>query len=215
MMGTQDLNFEIEIINPDHLICNIDVGAELRFECVFKFGFGYASEDENKKFLHSLLPVSLREGWLTIGTQFSNGVLSFIGNVEEVTGGAHEYDILKIQIVTDGRERPEKVLDNAFEILHNQLPDTKWCKNRININYEENDPTKEIINGINIKGPLTLLQIKPNTIKKLNEGNIETIEQLLQFSINKLHTSFKGLGTKKINSLVEHLRSLGLDLEED
>lgn len=204
----ENSDMKIEIINPDHIICNLDVGSNLKIEILFRQGFSYASEDDNQKYLSKFLPSSLREGWFYVGTQFSNGVLSCVGEVTEVTGGSIPYDLLQLKIVTDGRVLPHDALENAFRILHEQIPSecctesTNGSKNSANANEETSQDTL-----------LSNIGLQPGTLNQLERNGITTLHDLLKQNPQSLKI-LRGFGNTRLNDVVKILNSLGLSLKD-
>lgn len=196
---------EVEIVNPDHLVCNLDVGSNLKIDMLFRKGFGYASEEENQRHLNKSLMTSLGEGWFYVGTQFSSGVLSFIANVTEMTGGSVAYDSLKIKIVTDGRITPEEVLEESFKILHDQIPAfcCEFSKSK------EIEPSKEDEKN---KIPLTEIGLKTSTINQLKRQGIHHVGELLKYTPQSL-SLFRGFGNTRLADVVERLAAIGASLQ--
>ncbi len=200
--------FTLEIINPDDIICHLDVGSNLRIDMLFRRGFGYASEDANQKYFTRYLIKSLREGWFYIGTQFSNGIISFTGTVTEMTGGTIAYDSLNITIKTDGRIEPKDVLYNSFEILYQQIP-FSFEK----VSYDNNDQNNENnLSHEKYNVSLKTLGLQHGTINQLERNSIFTLRDLLQQTITSLKL-LRGFGNTRLKDVVEKLSNLGYDLK--
>jgi DNA-directed RNA polymerase subunit alpha len=197
---------KIEIVNPDHVICNLDVGSNLKIEMLFRRGFGYASEEENQKQLSKLLPSALREGWFYVGTQFSKGVVSFVGKVTEMTGGSIAYDLLEIKIITDGRIQPQEALHEAFKILHGQIP----------FSFSDNDNNNKEGDNRDSEGqdtPLKNIHLQPGTLNQLERNGVFTLKDLLKHTGQSLK-SLRGFGSTRLQDVIETLGKLNLYLQD-
>ena len=205
-------NVKLTVVNPDHLICNLDVNTVIEGKILLRYGFGYASEEDNEKYFNRFLSSSAREGWFFLSTQFSNGVLMVHGNVTEVTSGITPYDLLELKVVTDGRIAPEQVIQKSFEILREQIPyegkevldTTQNLTKNSNITYN---------NGYNSATPLSQLNFPSNVINILIREDVLTLGDLLNRSENSLKV-LKGIGTTKLSSLKIILQGLGLSLKK-
>lgn len=204
-------NIKLEIINKNHVICNLDMDSAIEGEILFRYGFGYASEEENNSFFQKYLSNSSREGWFFLSSRFSNGVVNIKGDVTEVTSGSVPYDLLDLKIITNGSIEPSEVLTGVFKLVKEQIP------------YDFNDSEDEgsiiknstdMYNGY--EGSISLSEIgMPSTlVKALNSINVNNLESLLKTNENILSKT-KGIGKAKIQAIKVILAGLGLSLESD
>ena len=199
-------SLKLEIMNPDDIICNLDVGSTLKIEMLFRKGMGYASEDANQKYFSKHLIKSLREGWFYVGSQFSNGIISFIGNVTEMSGGTVIHDSLKITIKTDGRISPDEALIDAFKTLYRQIP---YSFNNNKFNDSENDNN---LNHEKYNVPIKTLGLQHGTINQLERNRIFTLKDLLNQTTVSLKL-LRGFGNTRLKDVVETLANLGYHLK--
>ena len=99
-----------QVLNPEHVICNMDSNVKLQVEVTIGKGRGYVPADENKV-----------EG-APIGTIYIDSIYTPIKNVkynventrvEEKT----DYEKLTIELITDGSISPKDALQEAAKIL--------------------------------------------------------------------------------------------------
>jgi DNA-directed RNA polymerase subunit alpha len=99
-----------EILNPDHIICHLDQKADLEIELTVDKGRGYLPAEENK-------PAEQVFGFIPIDAIFTpiKNVKYSVENtrVEQKT----DYEMLIIDIETDGSIHPEDALKGAAHIL--------------------------------------------------------------------------------------------------
>jgi len=99
-----------EILNPEDLVCNIDKGSRLEIELTVEKGRGYVPSEENR-------PSEQVFGYIPIDAIFTpiKNVKYSVENtrVEQKT----DYEMLVLDIKTDGSIHPEKALQGAAHIL--------------------------------------------------------------------------------------------------
>lgn len=99
-----------EILNPEDLVCNIDNGTRLEIELTVEKGRGYVPSEENR-------PSEQVFGYIPIDAIFTpiKNVKYSVENtrVEQKT----DYEMLVLDIKTDGSIHPEKALQGAAHIL--------------------------------------------------------------------------------------------------
>ena len=117
---------DIEILNPDLVICTLDEGAEIRMEFTVDTGKGYVPADRNR-------PEDAPIGLIPVDSLYSpvKKVSYRVENTRE--GQVLDYDKLTMSVETDGSLRAEDAVAYAARILQDQLS--------IFVNFEE--PQKE------------------------------------------------------------------------
>ncbi|WP_039758076.1 DNA-directed RNA polymerase subunit alpha, partial [Bartonella queenslandensis] len=117
---------DMEILNPDHVICTLDEDAEIRMEFIVNTGKGYVPSDRN-------CVDDGRIGLIPIDSLYSpiRKVSYKVENTRE--GQVLDYDKLTLTIETNGAVNGEDAVAFAARILQDQLS--------LFINFEE--PQKE------------------------------------------------------------------------
>ncbi len=138
---------DIEILNPEHVICTLDEGAEIRMEFTVNTGKGYVPADRNRA---EDAPIGL----IPVDSLYSpvRKVSYKIENTRE--GQVLDYDKLILQIETDGSISGEDAVAYAARILQDQLA--------IFVNFDE--PQKEVQ-----QEQVTELAFNPALLKKVDE----------------------------------------------
>ncbi len=116
---------DVSILNPDHVLCTLDEGADIRMEFSVNTGKGYVPADRNR-------PEDAAIGLIPVDSLYSpvKRVSYRVENTRE--GQVLDYDKLSMQVETDGSLSPEDAVAYAARILQDQLS--------IFVNFEE--PTK-------------------------------------------------------------------------
>ncbi|ACT56710.1 DNA-directed RNA polymerase subunit alpha [Candidatus Liberibacter asiaticus] len=139
---------DIEVLNPDHVICNLDVDAVVRMELTVSKGHGYVPAKHHRTENDPI-------GLITIDALYSP-IKKVSYTVESAREGqVLDYDKLSMTIDTDGSITGEDSVALASRILQDQLG--------MFINFEE--PKKEVKEDINVKS----LPFNPALLKKVEE----------------------------------------------
>ena len=196
---------DVQILNPDLMICSLDDGAELRMEFVVKTGKGYVPSDRNRA---EDAPIGL----IPVDSIYSpvKKVSYRIENTRE--GQILDYDKLIMTIETNGGVTPEDSVAYAARIIQDQL--------EVFVNFEEPRREEE-------KSSMPELAFNPALLKKVDElelsvrsanclknDNIVYIGDLIQKSESEMLRT-PNFGRKSLNEIKEVLATMGLHLGMD
>jgi DNA-directed RNA polymerase subunit alpha len=193
---------DIEILNPEHVICTLDEGAEIRMEFTVNNGKGYVPAERNRA---EDAPIGL----IPVDSLYSpvKKVSYKVENTRE--GQVLDYDKLNMAIETDGSITGEDAIAFAARILQDQLG--------VFVNFDE--PQKETE-----EETVTELAFNPALLKKVDElelsvrsanclknDNIVYIGDLIQKTEAEMLRT-PNFGRKSLNEIKEVLASMGLHL---
>jgi len=193
---------DVQILNPDHAICTLDEGAEIRMEFTVDTGKGYVAADRNR-------PEDAPIGLIPIDSLYSpvNKVSYKVENTRE--GQVLDYDKLTLTLESDGSISPEDAVAYAARIIQDQLS--------IFVNFEE--PKKEVQ-----EESVPELAFNPALLKKVDElelsvrsanclknDNIVYIGDLIQKTEAEMLRT-PNFGRKSLNEIKEVLAQMGLHL---
>ena len=196
---------DIQILNPDLVICTLDDGAEIRMEFTVATGKGYVPADRNR-------PEDAPIGLIPVDALYSP-VTKVSYRVETTREGQDlDKDKLTMTVETNGAVSPEDALAYAARIIQDQL--------QVFVNFEE--PRKEEA------APLApQLPFNPALLKKVDElelsvrsanclknDNIVYIGDLIQKSEGEMLRT-PNFGRKSLNEIKEVLAGMGLHLGMD
>ncbi len=193
---------DVEILNPDHVICHLDEGAEVRMEFTADMGKGYVPADRNR-------PEDAPIGLIPVDSIYSpmRKVSFRVENTRE--GQILDYDKLTMSIETDGSVRADDAVALAARILQDQLA--------IFINFEE--PQKPVeerahpelsFNAALLK-KVDELELSVRSANCLKNDNIVYIGDLIQKSEAEMLRT-PNFGRKSLNEIKEVLATMGLHL---
>ncbi len=193
---------DIEILNPDLVLCTLDEGAEIRMEFTVNTGKGYVPADRNR-------PEDAPIGLIPVDSLYSpvKKVSYKVENTRE--GQVLDYDKLTLSVETNGSIRPEDAIAYAARILQDQLS--------IFVTFEE--PAKPVA-----AESIPELAFNPALLKKVDElelsvrsanclknDNIVYIGDLIQKTEAEMLRT-PNFGRKSLNEIKEVLAQMGLHL---
>ena len=112
--GQIDAPSDIEILNPDHILCTLDDGATIRVEFTVQSGKGYVPSDRNR-------PEDAPIGLISVDALYSP-VKRVAYRVEPTRQGQSlDYDKLIMEVETNGAVSPVDAVAYAARILQDQL----------------------------------------------------------------------------------------------
>jgi len=200
--GDIEAGSEVDILNPDHVICTLDEGSSIRMEFTTEIGKGYVPSDRNR-------PDDAPIGLVPVDSLYSpvRKVSYRVENTRE--GQILDYDKLTLEVETDGSVRPDDAVALAARILQDQLA--------IFVNFEE--PQKEVIeekqpelefNAALLK-KVDELELSVRSANCLKNDNIVYIGDLIQKSEAEMLRT-PNFGRKSLNEIKEVLAAMGLHL---
>ena len=193
---------DIEILNPDLILCTLDEDAEINMEFTVNVGKGYVPADRNRA---DDAPIGL----IPVDSLYSpvKRVSYKVENTRE--GQVLDYDKLTMQIETDGSLTPEDAVAYAARILQDQLS--------IFINFEEprQDVKEESIPELAFNPALLRkvdeLELSVRSANCLKNDNIVYIGDLIQKTEAEMLRT-PNFGRKSLNEIKEVLAQMGLHL---
>ena len=196
---------DIEIMNPDLILCHLDKGAKLFMELTAETGKGYipAIQGASQETTIGLIPI--------------DAVFSPVKKVSYKVDNARvgqvtDHDKLSVDITTDGTVSPEDAVALASRILQDQL--------ELFVNFEEpeedvNEADKEELPfNKNLLRKVDELELSVRSANCLKNDNILYIGDLVQKSESDMLRT-PNFGRKSLNEIKEVLGHMGLNLGMD
>ena len=193
---------DIEILNPDLIICHLDENTKFHMELTVNSGKGYVSAELNK-------PEDPPLGLIAIDALFSpvKKVSYSISTARE--GKALDYDKLTMEIETNGSISAEDAVAYAARIFQDQLS--------MFINF--NDPKEVIIQekttepefNRNLLRKVDELELSVRSMNCLKNDNIIYIGDLVQKTEGEMLRT-PNFGRKSLNEIKEVLSGMSLYL---
>ncbi len=193
---------DIEIMNPDLVICHLDEGANLNIELEVSSGKGYVAAHLNRKEDDPI-------GVIPVDSIFSP-VRRVSYKVENTRVGQQtDYDKLSMTVETNGTVKPEDSVALAARILQDQL--------KLFINFEEPQAAmseraeEELPFNKNLLRKVDELELSVRSANCLKNDNIIYIGDLVQKTEAEMLRT-PNFGRKSLNEIKEVLAQMGLHL---
>ncbi len=193
---------DIEILNPDLVICTLDNGAKISMELTVETGKGYVPATQNR-------PEDAPIGLIPVDALYSP-VRKVAYKVENTrVGQVTDYDKLSMDLETDGTVTPEDAVALAARILQDQL--------QLFINFEEpqqaseEEKSEEPAFNKNLLRKVEELELSVRSANCLKNDNIVYIGDLVQKTEAEMLRT-PNFGRKSLNEIKEVLAQMGLHL---
>lgn len=200
--GMIEAGADIEIMNPDLVICTLDKGAKLEMEMTVNTGKGYRPAAQNR-------PEDAPVGLIPVDSIFSP-IRKVSYEVEDTrVGQITDYDKLTLSIETNGVITPEDAIAYAARIMQDQL--------QVFINFEEPKEAKvareeeSLPFNRNLLKKVEELELSVRSANCLKNDNIIYIGDLVQKSESEMLRT-PNFGRKSLNEIKEVLTIMGLHL---
>ena len=197
-----DTGHDIDVLNPELVICTLDQGAKIGMELTVEAGKGYQPATQNR-------PEDAPIGLIPVDALFSP-VKKVAYKVENTRVGQDtDYDKLSMEIESNGAVSPEDSVALAARILQDQL--------QLFINFEEpharteEDRQLELPFNKNLLRKVDELELSVRSANCLKNDNIVYIGDLVQKTEPEMLRT-PNFGRKSLNEIKEVLSQMGLYL---
>ena len=196
----------IQIVNPDQVICTLDTKRTFEAEIEIKTGRGYCPGEQNKK---EEQPI----GVIAIDSLFSPVRLVRYTVENTRVGQITDFDKLILEIWTDGRITPDDALKQAASILNHHLDvfdrvseeAYEFESQQSEVSEEQNKLRKLLNMSVNE------IELSVRAANCLNNANITTVGELAMKTEQEM-LKYRNFGKKSLNEIKEKLEALGLSL---
>ena len=196
----------ISVVNPEHVICNLNKKQRFFAELEVRVGRGYCPGEDNKK---EDQPI----GVIPIDSLFSPVKLVKYSVENTRVGQELDYDKLILEITTDGRITPDEAIKQSSAILKHHLEVFEQLSDEA-IEFE--NETKEISEEQNrlrklLNMSVNEIELSVRAANCLNNANITTVGELAMKSEQEM-LKYRNFGKKSLNEIKDKLEQLGLSL---
>ena len=199
-----------EILNSDHVICQMEKDVKLQMEITINKGRGYVPSEEN-------MPIEAEFGVIALDSIFTpiKNVKYSVENyrVEQKT----DYEKLIFEIQTDGSIHPKDALKEAAKILiyHFMLFSDEKITLDTDEKYANEEFDEEILHMRQLlKTKLVDLDLSVRALNCLKAAEVETLGDLVKYNKNDL-LKFRNFGKKSLTELDDKLKSMNLTFGMD
>ena len=200
---------DIEILNPDQLICTLAEGGNINMEMTIANGRGSVVAEDNKK----LFGENVKQNVIFIDSLYSP-IERINYEVESArVGQDNNYDKLILEVWTNGSITPEesvalagRILIEHFEILAdlNEIADETGL-----MSSKSEDPNQKAL-----ETSIDDLDLSVRAYNCLKRAGILTLRDLTDKSENEM-MKIRNLGKKSLKEVIDKVRSMGLEFRDD
>lgn len=197
---------DVEVLNPDLLICTVGSDGSIDMEMIVRHGRGYVSADQNRT---EDIPV----GFIVTDSIFAP-VRRVAYSVENArVGQITDYDRLIVEIWTNAAVRPDDALAYAAKILKDQLTvfinfdETEEVETKTRDEETEDRPKL----NENLFKTVDSLELSVRAANCLENANIKYIGELVTRTEAEMLKT-KNFGRKSLNEIKDILAEMGLSL---
>lgn len=200
--GMIEAGHDVDILDPDHVICHVDRGGKLSMELTATSGKGYVPASQLKS---EDAPIGL----IAIDAIYSP-VRKVAYKVENARVGQQtDYDRLTLTVETDGSVTPEEAVGLAARILQDQLQPFITFEEPHAVQPQERRP--ELPFNPNLLRKVDELELSVRSMNCLKNDNIVYIGDLVQKTEAEMLRT-PNFGRKSLNEIKEVLAQMGLHL---
>ncbi len=198
---------EVEILNPEHVIANLEDGGVLKMELTCDKGRGYVSAERNKQLMQPVI------GVIAIDSIYTP-VLKVNYTVENTrVGQITDYDKLSLEAWTDGTISAQEAVSLGAKILTDHLDLF------VDLSEEARETETMIVKADDKQGKLLEMTIEEldlsvRSFNCLKRAGINTVEDLINRSEEDM-MRVRNLGRKSLEEVIAKLDSLNLALRKD
>lgn len=199
---------DVEIINPDQVICTVSKGGKLEMELLVANGRGYVPSNENKSFVEGQ-----KLGYIPIDALYSP-IERISYEVDSARVGQDaSYDKLIMNVQTNGSIRPEEAMALAAKILIEHL--------NIVTNLSEIADMTGIMNAKQEDSKMKKLETSIDDLdfsvrayNCLKRAGVNTLGDLTEKSELEM-MKIRNLGKKSLKEVMDKIKDMGLKFRDD
>ena len=198
-------NADVEIVNPDLVICNLVKGGKIDMELTIKNGRGYVEAKDNKNEDDKI-------GVIPIDSNFSPIEVVKYDVVDTRVGQNENYDKLILEVTTDGSMTPEEAVALASKILVEHLNLLCDLNSIADVNGMMQEKQVDTM-AKTLETPIEEVEFSVRAYNCLKRAGIHTIQDL----VNKTElevTKIRNLGKKSLKEVIDKVADLGLEFKE-
>ncbi len=199
-------NDQVDILNPDLLICTMDEGAVLDLDVMIGNGRGYVTSEDNKNKYDDI-------DFIAMDSIFSPvKKVNFSVDATRV-GQSIDYDKLTLEVTTNGTTSAREIVSLAGKIINEHVNlFIELCSEMgdmsILVSKEEDKQVKLM------ELPIEEMDLSVRSYNCLKRAGINTIQDLLKKSKSDMF-KVRNLGAKSVEEVIQKLESYGFTLRKD
>ena len=208
--GDIEKDADIEILNPDQVICTLVEGGKLNMEMTVSDGRGYVVADENKKLFKD---DKTKVGAIAIDSLYSP-IERINYEVENArVGQNNNYDKLTMEVWTNGSIMPEEAMALGARILMEHLEvitDLNSIADETGLMIAKSeDPIVKMLDT-----SIDDLDFSVRAYNCLKRANIMTLRDLTEKTETEM-MKIRNLGKKSLKEVIDKVKDMGLTFKDE
>ncbi len=205
--GDIQADSEVEILNPEHVLANLEDGGVLKMELTCDKGRGYVSAERNKQLMQPII------GVIAIDSIYTP-VLKVNYTVENTrVGQVTDLDKLSLEAWTDGTISAQEAVSLGAKILTDHLDLF------VDLSEEARETETMIVKNDDSKGKILEMTIEEldlsvRSFNCLKRAGINTVEDLTNRTEEDM-MRVRNLGRKSLEEVIAKLDSLNFSLRKE
>ena len=202
-----DKNADVEVINPDHVICTLVKGGKIDMELTVANGRGYVDAKANQK-----LFTENKVGVIAVDSSYSPIELVKYDVDDTRVGQNENYDKLTMQITTNGSITPEEAMALSAKILiehFNIVADLNAISNMTDLMAEKKVDTITKT----LETSIEEIEFSVRAYNCLKRAGIHTVQDLISKKESEV-TKIRNLGKKSLKEVLDKVEEMGLKFRD-
>lgn len=205
--GMIEHDADIEIVNPDFVICNLVEGGKIDMTLTCNNGKGYVDSKENQKLFSEDKP-----GVIAIDSLYSP-VARVAVDVEGARVGHNEnFDKLIMEVETNGSITPEECMALAAKILIEHFSIVADINSISDVAGLMSEKKVDTITKT-LETPIEEIEFSVRAYNCLKRAGIHTVQDLINKKENEV-TKIRNLGKKSLKEVLDKVEEMGLKFRE-
>lgn len=205
--GDFEADAEVEILNPELVLCTLVKGGKIDMEVTVNNGRGFVDARTNKTLMGNV-----KAGVIAIDSNYSPIEYVKYDVTDTRVGQNENYDKLTMEVATDGSMTPEEAMALASTILiehFNIIADLNSISDMSGIMQEKkvDTITKKL------ETPIEEVEFSVRAYNCLKRAGIHTIQDLVDKKEIEV-TKIRNLGKKSLKEVIDKVSELGLSFKE-
>ena len=202
--GDIDLPSNVEVLNPDQLICTLDEGGKINMQIFIGTGRGYVPAERNKD---SREPI----GFIPMDSIFTPVTKANYAVESTRVEQSIDFDKLTIEVTTDGTVSAKEIISLAAKIINDNMKlfvELVDNMSEQNILVSQDDDKAQKVMEMSMED----LDLSVRSYNCLKRANIHTVADLTRRTEDDM-LKVRNLGRKSLEEVVKKLEELGLSLK--
>ncbi len=203
--GDIEVPSDIEVMNPDQLICTLDEGGSVNMIIYVEAGRGYVPASKNKD---TNSPI----GFIPVDSIYTPVVKANYTVESTRVEQRIDFDKLTVEVTTDGTTSAKEIISLAAKIMNDHIRlfvDLVDNMNEYEILVSQDDDKAQKVLETSVED----LDLSVRSYNCLKRANIHTVEDLTRRTEDDM-LKVRNLGRKSLEEVVKKLEDLGLGLKQ-